>query len=80
MDMHSGTVLNWPVSGGWLDNGRYLRPMRTVWRAWRFFTGSAKDWTADDLAYQDWLNENKPETKTNYQLWLENRNNGRSQG
>lgn len=76
MDMQTGTVLNWPRRGDWQDNSQILRSMRAVWRSWRFHTTSAKEWTPADLAYKDWLDAGKPKAKSEYELWLESRDNG----
>jgi hypothetical protein len=76
MNLQTGTILNWPLAGDWLDNAKFLRAMTTTWKSWKFHTSTAKDWTAADLAYQDWLNEGKAKKQSEYELWLESKDNG----
>jgi hypothetical protein len=64
MDLETGAFLHWPLPGTWVDNQHILNAMYIVWRAWKFFhkinDPHYKEWSATDVAYQNWLDEGKP--------------------
>lgn len=71
MDLHTGTMHQWPLPGGYRANGRLLEAMRATWRAWVFARKPASQWDETDLQYKDWLDEGREQERplSDFEKW-----------
>lgn len=79
MDLQTGTILNWPLAGGWLYNQRILDIMRFTWYTVRHIHETAarsqagKAWTPSQIRFQaslDQLRSDRPVAPSPYEEWL----------
>lgn len=73
VDMQSGNMLHWPITGGWSANRQLLDLMRFVWSAWRIFSTHADGKETDgQFETRMMLIEGKPELArklTKFEEW-----------